>query len=84
MFVIPHAPQGRGFTVVVTKAMSNAIRDAMDRAGLNQAQLIEKSNVSRTQIHRLLKGTQRDVRLSTLQRIAKACSCTVSDLLGEK
>jgi len=68
----------------ITKHMILAIKQAMENAGLStHAALAEESGVRRPTITDLLNGRQKDVRLSTLQKIAKACRCKVADLLGE-
>ena len=67
----------------ITAKMIAAIKRAMKQAGMNQVTLHQKSGVRRATISEILNGHQEDVLLSTLQKIAEACGCKVSDLLGE-
>jgi DNA-binding Xre family transcriptional regulator len=69
----------------VDKKMRTAIQDAMKAAGIKtQVELAANSGVRRPTITDLLSGKQKDVRLSTLEKIAKACNCSVGKLLGGK
>lgn len=48
---------------------------------LSQEELAEKAQVSRSIIYFLETGKEKDVKLFTLTRIAKALNCKVEDFL---
>jgi transcriptional regulator with XRE-family HTH domain len=58
------------------------VRDARVRAGLSQERLAFLARLHRTEISLLERG-ERDPRLSTIVRLARALGCTPSSLLEE-
>ena len=58
------------------------MRDARKRRGLTQERLAFTMRMHRTEISLLERG-ERDPRLSTLVRLARALDCTPSSLLEE-
>jgi transcriptional regulator with XRE-family HTH domain len=58
------------------------LRDARARAGLSQERLSSLARLHRTEISLLERG-ERDPRLSTIVRLARALDCTPRSLLDE-
>lgn len=60
--------------------MEYRVREKREKIGMSQAELIRRTNVSRTTIYLLENGGDIDVKISTLKAIAKALHCSVSSL----
>lgn len=71
--------------MTLSKKMILCIERAMKRAGIeSKAEFARRAGISRAAtISDIMDGTVKDPRLSTLQRLAKACGCTISELIGE-
>lgn len=61
----------------------NLIRARREAAGLTQAEVAERAGLHVITMSRL-ENDQANPTLQTLQRLATALGCTVSDLLGTK
>lgn len=57
------------------------IAEIRESKKLSQEELAEKSKVSRSIISFLETGKEKDVKLSTLQKIANALDCGIEDFL---
>jgi DNA-binding Xre family transcriptional regulator len=56
------------------------IKEMLEKKGMSQARLSRLSDVSINTIHDLLKDPSRDVKISTLDRIAKALDVEIEEL----
>lgn len=56
------------------------LRKARESTGLTQVEFAKKSKVSQSAISSL-ESSERDLKLSMIQRWAKACNLSVSELL---
>ena len=65
-----------------TQVFAENMREARKRRGLTQERLAFSMRMHRTEISLLERG-ERDPRLSTLVRLARALDCTPSSLLEE-
>ncbi len=65
-----------------TQVFAENMREARKRRGLTQERLAFAMRMHRTEISLLERG-ERDPRLSTLVRLARALDCTPSSLLEE-
>jgi transcriptional regulator with XRE-family HTH domain len=63
--------------------MGERVRMRRRLAGLNQSELSQKAGVSRLTIRLIERGETTDPNLSTLEKIARACGCSVKDLLPD-
>jgi len=69
--------------MTLTRAMIASVKKAMSNAGIpSEAQLAREIGMRNATVNEILNG-KRDPRLSTLKKMAKACNCTVSQLIGE-
>ena len=62
--------------------MSDRVRELRKEAGLDQQQLADRASVSMQTISNLETGRLRDIKLSTISRLAEALGVTTNDLLG--
>jgi len=70
--------------MTLDRNMIASIRRAMQRVGLESySQLADEINMRKATVTEILNG-KRDPRLSTVQKMARACKCSLSELLGEK
>jgi len=68
----------------ISKAMVVNIKNAMEKAGITtHEELAKKAGLRRPTITDLLNGKRKQVWVSTLVKIARACKCTLSELTGE-
>ncbi len=49
----------------------------------NKSELARKTGLSRVAISRILNHKQKNPKLSTLQKLAKALDCTIDELVSE-
>ena len=47
-------------------------------------ELHEKTKISRTLISKILKGTQKNIQLETIERLCEALDCTISQLVERR
>lgn len=64
--------------------MGYNLKQIRKEKGLTQAELAKRTGISRATISRLENGTQKDLMVGNLNRIAEALECKVSDLICEK
>lgn len=64
--------------------MGYNLKQIRKEKGLTQAELAKRTGISRATICRLENGTQKDLMVGNLNRIAEALDCKVSDLICEK
>lgn len=70
--------------MTLTSRMRAAVKNAMRKAGFeNDADLANRIEMRPATVSEILNG-KRDPRFSTVQKIARACNCTVSELIGEE
>ena len=60
------------------------LKELRKRAGLTQEQFAERANMSYKYYQQIEIGKKRDLRLSTVERLALAHGISVSQLLAEK
>ncbi len=71
--------------VRATMATEVRLLEMMSRNNIRTIQeLHEKSHISRTVISKLLNGTQRNIRLDTLERLCEVLNCELGELLVYK
>lgn len=61
--------------------MGYNLKKIRESRGLTQEELAEKSGVSRVTISRLENGSQKDLMVGNLNKIAAALECSISDLV---
>lgn len=64
--------------------MSYNLKKIREAKGLTQGELAKKSGISRITINRIENGTQKDIMVGNLNKLAIALECKVSDLISEK
>ncbi len=64
--------------------MEYNLRKIRELRGLTQNELAKKSGISRVTISRIESGTQEDLMVGNLNRIAQALNCQVSELICTK
>jgi transcriptional regulator with XRE-family HTH domain len=67
----------------VSEDITREIIDAMKEEGINRSQLAEKMGLSKSHISRLLIG-DRNMRLSTVERLGEALNRKVDIVFAEK
>jgi DNA-binding XRE family transcriptional regulator len=60
--------------------IENRVREIREQLGMSQAELAEKSGISRTMISKLETNQKVDCKVSTLLSISDALGCPVSDI----
>ena len=60
--------------------IANLVKEYREKTGMTQAELSEKSGVSRTMISKLETNQKVDCKVSTLISIADALGCSVGDI----
>lgn len=60
--------------------MEYHIKERREKIGMSQADLVKKSGVSRATVYFLENNCDIDVRISTLNALAKTLRCSVSSL----
>lgn len=60
--------------------IANLVKEYREKAGMTQAELSEKSGVSRTMISKLETNQKVDCKVSTLISISDALGCSVGDI----
>lgn len=64
--------------------MGYNLRKIRESRDMTQGELAEKSGISRITICRIENGTQKDLMVGNLNKLAIALDCNVSDLICEK
>ena len=64
--------------------MSYNLKKIREAKGLTQSELAKKSGISRITINRIENGSQKDIMVGNLNKLAAALKCKVSDLICEK
>ncbi len=64
--------------------MGYNLRKIREEKGMTQSELAQKSGVSRVTISRLESGSQSDLMVGNLNKLAEALGCRVSELICEK
>lgn len=64
--------------------MSYNLKKIREAKGLTQSELAKKSGISRITINRIENGSQKDIMVGNLNKLAVALECKVSDLICEK
>lgn len=64
--------------------MGYNLRKIREAKGMTQEELAKKSGISRITICRIESGTQKDLMVGNLNKLAVALDCKVSDLICEK
>lgn len=64
--------------------MSYNLKKIREAKGLTQSELAKKSGISRITINRIENGSQKDIMVGNLNKLAAALECKVSDLICEK
>lgn len=60
------------------------LQDAMDRRGLNAAEVARRAEINTSGVYDILTGRSRSPRLDTIHKIAKALKVPVASLFEEK
>ena len=63
--------------------MEYRVKEIRKQLGITQTDLCEKSGVSREIVSGLERGTTRTTTVNTLEKIAEALGCKISDLFFE-
>jgi len=63
-------------------SLKERVGDLMRKKGLNQTQLAETSGITQATMSRILQGEVEDVRMETLDKLARALAVSVDYLLG--
>lgn len=68
----------------ITRKMIESIENARKRAGYETHQeLADAAKLSRPMVTKILNGKKKHIWVSTAVKLAKACNCTLTELLGE-
>jgi len=59
-------------SAATVKVLAMQLQIELDRQGISKAELARRMGTSRSQVDRLLNGDESGIRLSTLERAAKA------------
>ncbi|MDO4920962.1 MAG: helix-turn-helix transcriptional regulator [Phascolarctobacterium sp.] len=57
------------------------LKDIRHKNGITQAELAKKAGVTRATISRIESGEEVEVKISTLENLARVLQCNVSDFL---
>lgn len=60
--------------------MNNSVKERREELNMTQQELSDKSGVSRTTISKIENGVLKDIRSTTLLKIALALKCDVGDI----
>ena len=60
--------------------MTYKVKEKREEIGMSQAELIEKTEISRATISLIENGGDVDIKISTLDAIAKALNCSPASL----
>lgn len=63
--------------------MFENIKKIRENKNLTQAELAEKTGLTRVTINRIETGTQKDISASNLNKIKEALNCTWDDLMRD-
>lgn len=66
------------------KNVGEVVASIRERNGLTQTELAQRMGVTSQHINQFERGGGADPKLSTLNSLALALGCTISELLGEK
>lgn len=59
------------------------VREVAEARGINKSQLSRRADLAQTTINEIWDGTRQDVRVSTLEAIARVLGVKVADLIEE-
>lgn len=57
------------------------LRELRQSSGITQAELAKKAKITRATISKIESGEEVEVKISTLENLAKVLQCNVSDFL---
>lgn len=64
--------------------LATRLRELLDQRGLTQSRVAELAGIPNETMNRIVKGTTKDPRVSTMLKIARALGVTLGSLAGEK